>query len=333
MPALTNPKTKLTYGEHRRMLLDKLEKNPDDPDPKVQELKKELEEFKEAFVPRQEELNEVGKAAIEAVNNTLVAFKPSFEHLLPIIQPISPPLFDYSRFYNNLLEPIMEYSQTVNETLKQLTIPTSTLVNIVNTINSSSHFISGLNAVMESLKTPHFALVLESINPTLGIIKNIQEYQTNWLANIDERMIDGLKPPEITFIPPPSRDHEIRMALYRLEARFDRFLESQDGGIVEVDPDICTEVLAKFPDTGKYRDLRSMARKLLQQKSVPNFHMAKSIYPTLKKSTYGKTKESIKGYNNQVYYRIRVLRGIFRGFNLEVVFTSAATKLVSVESQ
>lgn len=45
MPVLSNDPKKLTYGEYRKRILEKFEKNPDDPDPEVQKLKKELEEF------------------------------------------------------------------------------------------------------------------------------------------------------------------------------------------------------------------------------------------------------------------------------------------------
>ena len=43
MPVLSNdPKKTLTYGEYRQRLLEKFEKNPNDPDPEVQEFKKAI---------------------------------------------------------------------------------------------------------------------------------------------------------------------------------------------------------------------------------------------------------------------------------------------------
>lgn len=52
IPVLTNDPKKFTYGEHRKRVLEKFEKNPDDPDPQVQQYKKSLEKLAVIWQPR-----------------------------------------------------------------------------------------------------------------------------------------------------------------------------------------------------------------------------------------------------------------------------------------
>ncbi len=72
MAQLPSSKKILTYGEYRQKVLAKYKANPDDPDPEVQKLKKELENFKARFAPSQQQLEKMA----EEIRTVTKSFQP-----------------------------------------------------------------------------------------------------------------------------------------------------------------------------------------------------------------------------------------------------------------
>ncbi len=91
---LADLKKTLTYDEYRQKLLEKYEANPNDPDPEVQKLKKELEEFNARFAPTQREI----KIFTENARLAIESLKPLIPLLVSTTESLKPTLasFDYT---------------------------------------------------------------------------------------------------------------------------------------------------------------------------------------------------------------------------------------------
>ncbi len=114
MPALSNdPKTTLTYGEHRKKLLEKFEENPDDLDPEVQKLKKEYQEVYQGVInnltPQVEYLN---KDVLPNITRILESpwFTKSMRDTTDLINSFSEPLKALTEAIAKVKTPIL-YTQ------------------------------------------------------------------------------------------------------------------------------------------------------------------------------------------------------------------------------
>lgn len=136
MPVLSdNPKNRLTYGEYRQRLLEKFKKNPDDPDPEVQKLKKELEEFNERYAPSQEELARFGKTVSEAINT----LQPAVKQILLAQETLQPTIKNILLAQQALMPSVKQMQQMIKfaqPTLKMLQVfqPPTYLFEVMNSV-------------------------------------------------------------------------------------------------------------------------------------------------------------------------------------------------------
>lgn len=154
MPVLDDPKNKhLSFHEAAK----RLKKDPNDPDPEVQAVKKTLESLGTIYLPRISEIIELNNLAVKSLSNALVDV--NFEAISSMIKSFNEtantPLKIYQSFAETFTIPtyIFESLQNIAETVRQLTEPSRIL------IESYAMF-----------ETP-------------AIFARITDLQTNWIVN------------------------------------------------------------------------------------------------------------------------------------------------------
>lgn len=235
----------------------RLKENPDDPDPEVQAYKKANEKF------------------ITSLSSLTLGIQPKFLG--------SYALFDPAIFSNPLLKMINQFTESKSTFA-------DSLVNLAR---------SPLFDAINSFKNPLFTQALESVNPGLTIAKEITKKQHSLFDDINKAITEALKPPEfempeITYIP-PTRDHETRVTLTRIEAKIDAYLSIENRGYEEIG-EVSSErmkLIDLYPaDNRKYRVNLKMMDLLVRRAKVDFYLLARCIKPGLTKKQYRCNKKS-----------------------------------------
>lgn len=187
------------------------------------------------------------------------------------------------------IHPFLNFSRQVSDTIKQFTLPTTILADTIRTFNSSACFFPKLFPVINAaVLTPNLSLALNMLNQSsINTVKQTQDSQAGFLSEIQERMKESLKPPEITYIPESSN---VRVA--RLEARIVELIDviSQKDDTVTNQP-IQSGLADIYPSGNKkFKIDKKILTLLVSNKRVEFYLMAKCIESGLTRSKYKHSK-------------------------------------------
>ncbi len=114
MPTLKKIPGKLTVGE----ALERLKKNPNDPDPEVQRFKKSMEMFYSSFAPRIAEITQFSSAAVAAIQPAIRLSNIAIAASLP-----PPSFFENIRRINESFERLTEPMRILADTIAKIQAP------------------------------------------------------------------------------------------------------------------------------------------------------------------------------------------------------------------
>ncbi len=226
------------------------------------------------------------------------------------------------------IQPFLNFSNQVSQTLKQLTLPTTILADTLKTFNTSRYLLPKLTpSINISSVLPEFSTAMRMINlmdtETLKLAQVAKNSHQKLLDDISERMLN-LTEPRISLIPPRSDTSillEIRNSLEDIaeNGRKENDVSNQAKGLIDT----------LYPEGNGKNDVpRRILDKLQKDIRVDVFHIAQCIYPGLTRDEFNQRKNKQKSILYEVENRIRVMRKKLARYELYITMKSGFCELV-----